>query len=71
MGISKGFLMLYKVTIKDCCTGITSSFTTCSEPKINYCGGYLGVTGMRGFVKIGSNFSIEVKEVKEKDSDQT
>ena len=57
--------MLYKVTITDCTSGITSLFVTCSQPKINYCGGYLGVTGMRGFIKIGSNFSIEVKEVKE------
>lgn len=61
--------MLYEITFTDCCTGITSSFTTCSPPTINYCGGYLGITGMRGFVKIGSNFRIEVKEVKEKDNE--
>lgn len=57
--------MNYLVTITDFSFGITSSFTTCSPPKINYCGGYLGITGMKGFVKIGSNFSIEVKEVKD------
>ena len=65
MDIFKGTAIMYEVTVRDCNTGITSSFLTCSQPKINYCGGYLVVTGMRGFIKIGSNFSIEVKEVKE------
>lgn len=57
--------MEYLVTITDFNSHITSSFATCSPPKINYCGGYLGITGMKGLVKIGSNFSIEVKEVKD------
>lgn len=61
--------MMYEVIITDYSScfknEFKTSFITCSQPKINYCGGYLCVTGLRGFIKIGSNFSIEVKEVKE------
>ena len=49
----------------DIVSSFKGSFTTCSLPKINYCNGYIGITGMKGLLKIGSNFSIEIKEVKE------
>ena len=61
--------MIYKVIVTDCDSEMTSLFVTCSPPIINYCGGYLGITGMKGFIKIGSNFRIEVKEVKDKDNE--